>query len=172
MLRYLEILLIIMFFLVGCQVVNTAPTSSPSPESLNPSIESTLNSTPTLISSTQTSTLKPRILPTLDITPAPGLVIRGFVLLEDGKGLADVNIYLGMASYEGNIVASTNTYGYYQSQYIFIPGDEMINVHAELPGYTILRFGSSWSDEPGIYSWRHYYGFEDQILDFLAKPLP
>ena len=172
MLRNYAIYFIIAIFLVSCQVVNPAPTSTSSQMNPNPSISSTLVKTPTIILSTKTQAITPRVLPTLDITPAPGLIIRGYVLLANGSGLPSVNILLGFASYQGNVVASTNTDGYYQSKYIYIPGDEMINVQAELPGYIILRSGSSWSDVPGVYSWRHYFGFEDQNLDFLAIPKP
>ena len=127
---------------------------------------------PSLVSPNPTPNPTPLALPTLAVTPSPGIVIRGYVLHEDGRAVADVSIYLGLASYRGSVVATTNPDGYYQSDYIYIPGDEMLNVQAELPVYVFICTGPSWYDDPGLYYWRHYYGFEDKILDFIAKPIP
>lgn len=96
-------------------------------------------------------------------TPAPGLSIRGHVRLGDGAGLAGVTICRSLASYPGQRVATSGPDGAYQAEFFAIPGDEMISVWATLPGYTF---------EPERYSWRHYYGFEERTLDFVARPAP
>ena len=103
-------------------------------------------------------------------TPQPGLIIRGTVRTESGHGLADVKIFLALASYAGKIVAVTDPNGDYQCEAIFIPGEEMIRVWAELPGYILHPDeGSSKQKE---FFWRHYYGLEDRVLNFNAQPDP
>jgi hypothetical protein len=91
-------------------------------------------------------------------TPAPGLILQGRVTHE-GDGLKGVKIYRSYASYGGELVATTDADGYYQSEYMFIPGDEMVTVWAELDGYVF---------EPEREYWRHYYGLEQRTLDFTA----
>jgi hypothetical protein len=93
--------------------------------------------------------------------PTPGLVIQGHVWLrqEGGTGLAGVDIYRRYASYWGTVVATTGADGFYQSDFSYIPGDEMVTVWAELDGYTF---------EPELYFWRHYYGYRVETLDFIA----
>jgi len=102
-------------------------------------------------------------------SPQPGLLIEGHVYLEDGLGLASVNIYRSFASYTGEVIATTNDEGYYQSAFQGIPGDEMVTVWAELEGFSIYPADDSWSWEPGIFYWRHYYGHEVKTLDFIAE---
>ncbi len=94
-------------------------------------------------------------------TSLPGLVIRGHVRRSDGSGLANVSICRNFASYAGTLVATTDEDGYFQADFVAIPGDEMVGVWAALAGYTF---------EPKYHRWRHYYGFEDQTLDFVAVP--
>ncbi len=77
-----------------------------------------------------------------------------------GPGLADVQIHLYFASYApGPVVATTNAEGYYETSFIYIPGDEMVTVWPERPGYTF--------DPPQAY-WRHYHGFERAERNFTA----
>lgn len=100
-----------------------------------------------------------------DIIPAhaqeqdPGLVIQGRVWLSElgCDGLSNVKIYRSFAAYPGEIEATTNSYGYYASDFIYIPGDEMVTVWAELDGYSF---------EPENYYWRHYQGYRVMNLDF------
>jgi hypothetical protein len=132
----------------------------------------TLLATPTLKPPTRTR-LPPTKTPTATITltvptaaitrgitrtPAPGLILQGRVTHE-GDGLKGVKIYRSYASYGGELVAATDADGYYQSEYMFIPGDEMVTVWAELDGYVF---------EPEREYWRHYYGLEQRTLDFTA----
>jgi Ig-like domain-containing protein/CARDB protein len=101
-------------------------------------------------------------------TPVPGLIIRGRVT-KDGIGLPNVDIYRTFANYSGQLVATTDTNGYYTSDFWYIPGDETINVWAVQEGYAF---------DPPVYYWRHYFGKEDRTLDFTASyavtatPLP
>jgi hypothetical protein len=96
-------------------------------------------------------------------TPQPGLIISGYVRLQDGMPLAGVKILRGYASYPPELVATTDTGGFYQTAFAWIPGDEMVTVTPELAGYSF--------DPPQEY-WRHYYGFEEKKLDFTALPTP
>jgi hypothetical protein len=85
-----------------------------------------------------------------------GLVLQGTVTL-DGNPLEGVRIYRSFASYEGEVVAVTGKDGTYRSEFMFIPGDEMVTVWAELEGYTFI---------PENVYWRHYYGYEERAVDF------
>jgi hypothetical protein len=95
------------------------------------------------------------------------LVIHGTVHLENGQGLAAVKIFRALASYSGVLVAVTDSAGEYQSKFQFIPGDEMISVWAELPGYAFEPV--SGSSDPGRYFWRHYFSYENRELNFLGR---
>lgn len=102
---------------------------------------------------------------TQDVSPAgeTGLVLQGTVTL-DGNPLEGVKIVRSFASYEGEVVAITGKDGTYRSEFMFIPGDEMVTVWAELEGYTFT---------PENEYWRHYYGYEERTVDFAgvkAKP--
>ncbi len=100
--------------------------------------------------------------PTPTPTTVPGLMVRGHVRLggAGGPGLAGVAIHLFYASYApGDIVATTDANGYYESPFRPIPGDEMVTVWAEQAGYAF---------EPPQHTWRHYYGYEEAIRDFVA----
>ena len=85
-----------------------------------------------------------------------GLLVKGKVTL-DGSPLEGVKIYRSFASYEGEVVAVTGKDGTYRSEFMFIPGDEMVTVWAELGGYTFT---------PENEYWRHYYGYEEKTVDF------
>ena len=96
-------------------------------------------------------------------TGETGLVVQGIVTL-DGNPLEGVRIYRSFASYEGEAVAVTGKDGTYRSEFMFIPGDEMVTVWAELEGYTFT---------PENEYWRHYYGYEERVVDFSgAKSTP
>jgi len=105
-----------------------------------------------------------RPTPTSSAQPTPGLVIQGHVWLnaDGGASLAGVKIYRRYASYPGVLLATTDQDGYYQSNFAYVPGDEMVTVWAELDGYTF---------EPEQYYWRHYYGHESRTLNFVATPV-
>lgn len=94
--------------------------------------------------------------------PTPGLIIQGHVWQHHagGPGLEGVDIYRRYAGYPwGAPVATTNADGFYQSDFSYIPGDEMVTVRAELDGYTF---------QPAYYYWRHYHGYRIMTLDFVA----
>jgi len=100
-------------------------------------------------------------------TPGPGLALKGDVRWQ-GTGLAGVSIYRSYAAYAGVIVATTDATGHYQSEFAYIPGDEMVTVWAELPG-------SPYAFDPAVVYWRHYFGTEIKTIDFtvsLATPVP
>jgi hypothetical protein len=91
----------------------------------------------------------------------PGLVINGRVWQSSMgcDGLSNVKIYRSFAAYPGEVEAVTDSFGFYESEYIYIPGDEMVTVWAELDGYSF---------EPDFYYWRHYYGYEERRINFQA----
>jgi hypothetical protein len=114
---------------------------------------------PSPTSATMTATLPPA-------SPTPenrtGMIIRGHVTL-NGAGLAAVKIYKRFSAYPRDLIAITDENGYYESDFIGIPGDEMVSIEAELAGYTF---------DPPFYYWRHYHGFEDSTCDFVATLVP
>jgi hypothetical protein len=122
---------------------------SPTP-TVTPTVTSTATHTPRPPTDTPSPTLR------------PGLVIQGYVRLNvaGGPGLANVKIYRGFASYPGDLVAITDQDGYYETEFVSIPGDETVTVWAELAGYSF---------SPAQHSWRHYYGYELVRLDFVAN---
>ena len=113
-------------------------------------------------SSTPASTLTPAPPPSPTPSGDPGLVVRGRVTL-NGVGLAGVNIYKRFNAYPADLIATTDENGYYESDFIGIPGDEMTSVEAELAGYTF---------DPPYYYWRHYHGYEITTCDFSATKAP
>lgn len=133
----------------------------------NPLIIVQQSLTPT-VTPTETPTVTPTATPTRrppTDTPSPtlqpGLVIQGYVRLNvaGGPGLANAKIYRGFASYPGDLVAITDQNGYYETEFVSIPGDETVTVWAELEGYTFT---------PAQHSWRHYHGYKLTRLDFVA----
>lgn len=97
--------------------------------------------------------------------PTPGLVVYGSVRDENGAGLDHVAIYRSYASYPGVQIAETDSFGYYQSEFYSIPGDEMVTVWAEKAG---IQFS------PPRYYWRHYAGYEMTACNFvvtLSRPI-
>lgn len=110
-----------------------------------------------------TVTPPPSLPPTLEspLSPTPGLIVRGRVHLQNGSGLAGVTICRNFASYPGTVVATTDADGTFQSDFAFIPGDEMVGV---------WPLGAGYNFQPDSYRWRHYFGPEDRTLDFVASP--
>lgn len=97
--------------------------------------------------------------PTSEQSTEPGLILQGHVRMEDGSGVAGVTICRSFASYAGEPVATTDAEGYYQSEYTYIPGDEMV---------TVWAFHVDYVFDPEEYFWRHYYGYREETLDFTA----
>ncbi len=95
-------------------------------------------------------------------TSTPGLVVYGIVRNLSGSGVANVNIYRSYAGYQGVLIATTDATGFYQSDFYYIPGDEMVTVWAEGAG---LEF------EPMRYYWRHYYSYQVKACNFQAHLL-
>ncbi len=141
----------------------TGPLSGSPTDTLTPTAPPTATFTPTVTEVSALPTTPVAVVttaaPGTDITPQPGLIIRGYVRLADGTGVADVSICRNYASYPGTVVAKTDANGYFQSDFAFIPGDEMVGVWPVLQGYTF---------KPDNYRWRHYYGSEDRSLEFIA----
>lgn len=110
----------------------------------------------------------PELTPTLPVEPSPtpvnmpGLVVRGRVTV-NGVALSGVKIYKRFSAYPADLIATTNENGYYESDFIGIPGDEMVSIQAELAGYTF---------DPPYYYWRHYHGYEITTCDFAAVTTP
>lgn len=107
------------------------------------------------------------LTPTRTATPTPaletGLVVQGYVRLNDesGPGLGGVAIYRRFASYPPQLVATTDANGFYRSEFQPIFGDETVTVWPEKDGYTF---------SPPEVQWRHYYGYSVRILNFVALP--
>ncbi len=139
-------------------VVSTPGTLPPSPTA-----PPTLTFTPTVTELPAVPTTPVAIVttaaPGADLTPQPGLIIRGYVRLADGTGVPDISICRNFASYPGTVIAKTDANGYFESTFAFIPGDEMVGVWPMAAGYTF---------KPDNYRWRHYYGAEDRSLEFIA----
>ncbi len=148
------LLIVLLLTVLACGIPSAPANPSPVPPSLTPTVRlapsATATQTPPALSPL------PSIIPTFSTPHAPGLIIRGHVTY-NGAGLAGVSIYRNYAAYEGVVVAVTDADGYYQSDFMGIPGDEMVGVWAQLQGYIF---------DPPNYNWRHYYGFEVTTLDF------
>jgi hypothetical protein len=101
-------------------------------------------------------------LPSFTPTPmaAPGIVFFGYVRDANGMGEDGVEIYRRYASYPGELVATTDLNGWYQSDFYPIPGDEMVTLYPFKTGITF---------DPEYYYWRHYYGYEGTQHDFLIR---
>jgi len=113
----------------------------------------------------QTGTCTVTVMPTTSGTPSPGLQVSGHVRLGDasGPGVSGVRVMLAFASYPAHETCLTDADGYYQTRFHYIPGDEMVRVWAEDELYAF---------EPEVHYWRHWYGRELAVRDFLATPLP
>ena len=161
------VLILSILVLVAC---SPAPTATPLPTSTRAPTPTTVPAAtlgPTRVPSPSGSTGAATLTPI--VSDQPGLVIRGYVQLADGSGVPGVKIYRAFASYSGDVAATTDQAGNYQSDFTPIPGDEMVRVWAELPGYTFDPAGkTNWMQ--GAYFWRHYHSFENRVLNFVAKP--
>jgi hypothetical protein len=117
--------------------------------------------TPTATQTTPAPASPPTL--TTPFTPVPeatpGLAVEGYVRLADGSGLAGVAICRRLASYPGQVVATTDAEGYFQAGFAYIPGDEMVTIWPLLDGYFF---------QPEANYWRHYYGHEVRSMDFVA----
>ena len=114
---------------------------------------------PTTTSETPTPTLTPAPPPFPTPSDKPGMVVRGRVTI-DGVGLPGVKIYKRFNAYPRDLIAITDENGYYLSEFIGIPGDEMTSIEVELTGYTF---------DPPYYYWRHYHGYVAYTWDFTAS---
>jgi hypothetical protein len=90
------------------------------------------------------------------------MVVLGHVTFK-GAPLAGVKIYKRFNAYPADLIATTDANGYYQSDFIPIPSDEMVSIQAELAGYTF---------EPPDCHWRHYHGYETTACDLMATQAP
>ncbi|MFN8483481.1 MAG: hypothetical protein U0768_10600 [Anaerolineae bacterium] len=152
------------------------PTETPVPTN-TPTATATLTPTPTATATaTATLTLAPPPTATATATagatrtppptetPVLGVRVRGYVRVgsDTGPGLAGVSlhVYLGGEA-PGPVVATTDAGGFYMSEFLYIPGQAIVNLWAEKDGYTFY---------PPLISWRHYYGAEDVAYDFVATP--
>jgi hypothetical protein len=137
--KYLQLTVFLMFVLVLSACAGTVPIR------------------PTLVVPTVPST-EQSVTHGNSATGQTGLVVQGKVTL-DGQPLEGVKVYRSFASYEGKVVAVTGKDGTYRSEFMFIPGDEMVTVWPELEGYTF---------KPDKEFWQHYHGYEERALDFVA----
>ena len=87
------------------------------------------------------------------------MVVRGRVTV-NGVGLPGVKIYKRFNAYPRDLIAITDENGYYLSEFIGIPGDEMTSIEVELVGYAF---------DPPYYYWRHYHGYVAYTRDFTAS---
>ncbi len=104
-----------------------------------------------------TSTSTPSAPPT-GAAREPGWLARGRVTI-NGAGLAGVSIYRKYSAYPEVLIATTDGEGYYQSDFMKIPGDEMVSVFAKSEGYIF---------DPSDYHWHHYFGYEEATHNFVA----
>ena len=153
------------------------PSRTPIPATSTATQTSTRTFTPAPPTQTVDSSLTPTLTPTPRPTqptegPGPGLIVRGTVKLADGTPVEGVNIYVAFASYGGNVVAATNSDGYYSSEYIYIYSDETVRVWAEAAGYSFKPADGSAVWTGTEFYWRHYFGFEERSLDFTAISEP
>ncbi|MCJ7433484.1 MAG: carboxypeptidase-like regulatory domain-containing protein [Anaerolineales bacterium] len=183
-------LFIFVLALTACQ--SSLPLSTPT--SIKAVDTGTPSRTPIPVTSTATQTsartathlpptrtvdqsLAPTLTPTSKPTqatksPGPGLIVRGTVKLADGTAVEGVDIHVAFASYDGSVVATTSSSGYYTSEYIYIPGDETIRVWAEAAGFSFKPADGTAVWTGTEFYWRHYFGFEDRSLDFTAISEP
>jgi len=95
----------------------------------------------------------------------PGLIVRGHVRRETTlEGVPGVAVQVFLAGYAWPATAGvTDADGFYEADFIYIPGDELITVKPVLTGVTF---------EPPQYFWRHYAGVENAVRDFAASAEP
>lgn len=146
--------ILVSFLLASCKSSTPSiPQSNPTPP---PSPASTPVECATLL---PTNPPPSQLVPIFQADTQTGVCIYGHLALNDGPGLENVRIYLSLAAYPGEIVATTDRNGDFLSDVKFIPGDENVTVWAELEGYIF---------NPPNYRWRHYHGLELRTLNFTA----
>jgi len=100
-------------------------------------------------------------------TPEPRIHIHGRVVMEDGTGVADVGIYVGVTcnpDHGGWLVTTTDQEGYYEGETGCPFGhDETLRVSAVLEGYAFV---------PEFDCWRTYGYCPGKQTDFVAFPTP
>jgi hypothetical protein len=96
--------------------------------------------------------------------PTPNIRIWGHVRLEDGTGVGDVGIYVGVAVYPDSLVATTQPDGSYDNEIGCPEGhDETLRVYPVRARYHF---------EPEVAYWRTYGYCPDKYTDFTALPTP
>ncbi len=142
------------------------PLATPTPTATaTPTVTPTPTATPTA-TPTDTPTVTPTATPTSTSTPVPGLRVRGQVRRAEGTGVAGVTVQVFLADYPWPATAGiTDAEGRYETDFIAIPGDEMVTLKPVLTGFVF---------EPAQYYWRHYAfpGPVNAIRDFVADDLP
>lgn len=102
-----------------------------------------------------------------ETTPTPSIRIWGHVTLEDGTGVGDVGIYVGITcipSHGGFLVATTEPDGSYDTEIGCPEGhDETLRVYPVRDRYDF---------EPALACWRTYGYCPDKYTDFTALPTP
>lgn len=100
-------------------------------------------------------------------TPSPSIRIWGHVTLEDGTGVGEVDIYVGVTcipSHGGFLVATTELDGSYEAEIGCPEGhDETLRVYPVRERYGF---------EPVLACWRTYGYCPDKYTDFIALPTP
>jgi hypothetical protein len=100
-------------------------------------------------------------------TPTPSIRIWGHVTLEDGTGVGDVGIYVGVVCnpiHGGSLVATTEPDGSYDTEIGCPEGhDETLRVYPVRDRYGF---------EPAWACWRTYGYCPDKYTDFAALPTP
>ena len=98
-------------------------------------------------------------------TATPSIRIWGHVSLEDGTGVGDIGIYVGVVcspSYGGSLVATTEPDGSYDTEIGCPEGhDETLRVYPVRDRYDF---------EPAWACWRTYGYCPDKYTDFTALP--
>jgi hypothetical protein len=80
-----------------------------------------------------------------------------------GPGVPGITVQVFLAGYTTPAAtAVTDSTGHYATEFIWIPGDEMI---------TVRPLDASHSFAPAEYYWRHYAGTENAERDFVASAI-
>jgi hypothetical protein len=88
-----------------------------------------------------------------------GVVIQGRVS-HNCEGTPKVEIYLRVGDFPSEVIAITDNNGYFKSDLIKLPGDEILEVWAGVEGFTF---------EPEKSSWRHNARYGERTLNFTAS---
>jgi hypothetical protein len=152
----------------GISTVTHTPTATTTP-SQTATATQTRTPTPTSTSTptaTTTGTSPPTPTSTPTATSEPGLRVSGHLRLGSASSpaLPGITIQVFLAGYFSTpaVTAVTDLTGYYETDFIFIPGDEMI---------TVRPLETTYSFDPPQYYWRHYHSTEYAIRDFVASAI-